>query len=118
MSKLDIGVGDEFPLDESRPQDDRHAGRGRRRHHHGHHHHEYHYGHHHGRHRRHRPGGLAMLLVIAGLIALIVEHKLTAEMAYAMIGLGAVLLLATFALHALWHRRHHRGMHMPPSQAV
>jgi hypothetical protein len=113
MSKLDIGVGDEFPLDESRPQDDRHAERGHRRHHHGHLHDHYHQ-----RHRRHGFGGLAKLLVIAGLIALIVEHRLSAGMAFGMIGVGAALLLATFALRALWHWRHHRGMHTPPSQAV
>lgn len=114
MSKLDIGVGDEFPLDESRPQDERHVGRG---HHHGHRRGR-HYGHHNRHLRRRGFVGLAKLLVIAGLIALIVEHKLSAGMASGLVGLGAALLLATFTLHALWHRRHHCAVHTPPTQAL
>jgi hypothetical protein len=99
MSKVDIGVGDEFPLDEPRDQ-----GRRERqgRHRHGHHH--YH-GHHRGRHGVSR---LALLLVIAGVVALIVEHRLTADMAYGMIGLGASLLVLAALLHAVLHWRHHR----------
>lgn len=108
MSKVDIGVGDEFPLDEPRNGE----GRGRHgrhrhghRHHHGHHHHHGHRGHRRGRHGLSR---LALLLVIAGVVALIVEHRLTADMAYGMIGLGAALLVLTTLLRAVFHWRHHR----------
>jgi hypothetical protein len=99
MSKLDIGVGDEFPLDE--PHND--GGRERHgRHRHGHHHH---HGHRHGRHGISR---LALLLVVAGVVALIVEHRLTTDMAYGMIGLGAGLLILSVLLRAVFHWRHHR----------
>jgi len=101
MSKLDIGVGDEFPLDES--ADHGH----RRRHHgrHGHHRHHMHRGHHHNHHHRpHVLGRIATLLLIAGLAALIVEHRLPAEAAYGMIGLG----IAGIATMAVLHWRHHR----------
>ena len=105
MSKIDVGVGDEFPLDE--PRDDRRALREEhgahrwRHHHHGHHHH-------HGRRHHHGFGRLAFLLVIAGTVALIVEHQLTREIAFAMIGAGVGLWVLMFALHALWHWRHRR----------
>jgi hypothetical protein len=97
MSKIDVGVGDEFPLDESR--DDC---RGFREEHRRWHHH------HHGRHRGHGFGRLAFLLVIAGTVALIVEHQLTRTVALGMIGTGVGLWVLMFVLHALWHRRHHR----------
>ena len=118
MSKLDVGVGDEFPLDEG-GSDDRHAWKqeykGRRRamrgHRHGHHHHGYHHGH-----RHHGFGRLAILLVIGGLTALIVNHQLTAPIAYGMIGAGAGLLALMFLVHAIWHWRH-RGPHNPSQVA-
>ena len=104
MSKIGIGVGDEFPLDESRPQQDRHAWKHKRarhwRHHHGHHHH----GHHH--HRRHGFGRLAFLLVVAGIVALIVQHQITRDVALGMIGAGVGLMVIMSVLRALWHRRH------------
>lgn len=102
MSKVDIGVGDEFPLDE--PHND---GRRERhgRHRHGHHHHGHYHGHHRGRHGVSR---LAVLLVVAGVVALIVEHRLTTDMAYGMIGLGAGLLILTTLLRLVFHWRHHR----------
>jgi hypothetical protein len=99
MSKIDIGVGDEFPLDESRPEQGRHTWkqeRGR------------HWRHHHGHHRHHGFGRLAFLLVIAGTVALILEHQLTREVALGMIGAGVGLMALMFVLHALWHWRHHR----------
>ncbi|HWU55248.1 MAG TPA: hypothetical protein VN175_07070 [Rhizomicrobium sp.] len=107
MSKIDVGVGDEFPLDESRPEEGRHAWKAERRarhwrHHHGHHHH----GHRH--HRRHGVGRLAFLLVVAGIVALIVEHQLTRNVALGMIGAGVGLMALMFVFHALWHWRHHR----------
>ncbi|MEO8301646.1 MAG: hypothetical protein ABI608_07630 [Rhizomicrobium sp.] len=102
MSKLDIGVGDEFPLDES--ADHRHKGGHRGRH--GNHHHHMHHGHHHNHHHRpHVLGRIAILLLIAGLAALIVEHRLPVEAAYGMIGLGTLGIVTMAALH--W-RRHHR----------
>lgn len=103
MSKIDIGVGDEFPLDEGRPQDDRHARRGYRhhRHHgpHGHHHH-----HHHRRH--HGFGKLGFLLMAAGIVALIVNHQLTAPIAYGMIAAGGGLWALMVLVHLIWHWRH------------
>ena len=50
MSKFDIGVGEDFPLDEGQPQDDCGGHRGRHHRHHHHEHHHDHEGHHHGRH--------------------------------------------------------------------
>jgi hypothetical protein len=128
MSKLDVGVGDEFPLDEG-DGDDRHAWkedyRARRRawreHRHGHHHmhghHHHHHGHRWGRRGRHF-GGLPMLLILGGLAALFFTHQLTAPIAYGMIGVGAGLLVLMFAGHAIWHWRHRRGFHNTPSEAA
>jgi hypothetical protein len=102
MSKLDIGVGDEFPLDESADHG-RRGHRGRHGHHHRHGHHGHHHSHHH--HRPHGLGRIATLLVIAGLAALVVEHKLPAEAAYGMIALGLAGIVTMIALH----RRHHHA---------
>jgi len=99
MSKLDIGVGDEFPLDEGR-NEPRH---GRHRHFHRHHMHN---GHHHHHHRGRGLARLAVLLIVAGLAALIVEHKLPAEAAYGMIALGVAGIITMIALHRRHHRRH------------
>jgi hypothetical protein len=101
MSKLDIGVGDEFPLNESADHGHERGHRGR----HGHHHHRHHMhrGGHHHHHRPHVFGRVATLLLIAGLAALIVEHKLPAA-AFGMIGLGIAGVVTMAALH--WrHRR-------------
>jgi hypothetical protein len=38
-----------------------------------------------------------------------VEHRLTADMAYGMIGLGVALLALTTLLRAVFHWRHHRA---------
>ena len=103
MSKLDIGVGDEFPLQEGGNGRQGHRGghRARRgRNHPGHH---MHHGHHH--HRPHIMGRLATLLLIAGLAALIVEHRLPVEAAYGMVGLGIVGVATMAALHWRRHRR-------------
>jgi hypothetical protein len=51
---------------------------------------------------------LALLLVVAGVVGLIVEHRLTADMAYGMIGLGAGLLILATLLRAVFHWRYHR----------
>jgi hypothetical protein len=98
MSKLDIGVGDEFPLDEGSAE----RGRGR----HGRHGHRHDHHMHHGHHRHHGFGRFATLLVIAGLAALIVEHRLPAEAAYGMIALGLAAIVLMFARHWRHHRRH------------
>jgi hypothetical protein len=37
-----------------------------------------------------------------------VEHRLTTDMAYGMIGLGAALLILTALLRAVFHWRYHR----------
>jgi hypothetical protein len=80
---------------------------------HGHHHHGYRrHNHPHGHHGFSR---LAFLLVIAGLVALIAEHRLTAEMAYGMIGLGAGLLVLMVLLRVFFHWRHHRRFHRQAS---
>jgi hypothetical protein len=102
MSKLDIGVGDEFPLDEG--SEERRGRQDRHGRHHAHHHHM-HRGHHH-HHRGHGIGRFAILLVIAGLAALIVEHKLPAEAAYGMIAAGLAVIAILFAAHWRHHRRH------------
>lgn len=102
MSKLDINVGDEFPLDEGRGGGPR--GRHHRHHHHGHHHSHGHH-HHRGHRRRGGTGRVAALLVIAGLAALILEHRLPAEAAWGLIGLGFALVIARAALHWRFHRR-------------
>lgn len=99
MSKLDIGVGSEFPLDESAD----HGHRGRHRGWHGRHRHHMHHGHHH--HRPHGFGRIATLLLIAGLAALIVEHRIPAQAAYGMIGLGIAGVVTMAALHWRHHRR-------------
>ena len=98
MSKLDIGVGDEFPLDEGR--DEPRHGRHRHGRHHFRHHHMQHGRHHH---RGHGFARFATLLIVAGLAALIVEHRLPAEVAYGMIAAGMAGIVITIALH----RRHH-----------
>ena len=97
MSKLNVGIGEEFPLDEAAPPDRHHGHCGHR---HGWRHHHMHR--HHGHHRGFWP--LPMLLLIAGFAALIVQHKLPVEAAYGLIALGAVLL----AIKIVWHWRHHR----------
>ena len=103
MSKLNVGVGEEFPLDEAanpEEHDHRCGPRGRWRHHHMHHHH-------HGHHRRF--WRLPFLLLAIGLVALIVQHKLPVEAAYGLIALGAAL----FAIKLIWHWREHRRMVSP-----
>lgn len=107
MSKLNVGVGEEFPLDEAQGPDrhhHRHCGHGRWRHHHMHHH-----GHGHHPHGHRRFWRLSILLLGIGLVALIVQHKLPVEMAYGLIALGAVLM----AVRLIWHWREHRRMVSP-----
>ena len=106
MSKLNVGVGEEFPLDEAQSPDrhnDRHCGHGRWRHHHMHHHHG------HGHHGHRRFWRLPFLLLAIGLVALIVQNKLPVEAAYGLIALGAVLM----AVKLIGHWREHRRMVSP-----
>lgn len=108
MSKLDVGVGDDFPLDETPEQRGGH-GRHHRRHRHMHEHMHRLHGHHHGHHRRHFGlGRFALLLVAAGLVALIVNHQLTAAMAFGLVGTGAGLLVLAVLARVFLHRRFHR----------
>ena len=74
MSKYDIGVGDDFPLEDGRlnesDQQDGcggHHGRHHRHHHHRGHHHGHHHAHHyhdHGDHHRDRMAVMAMLFAL------------------------------------------------------
>jgi hypothetical protein len=84
MSKLDVGGGDEYPLDAESPQNNLDA-----RHH----------WHHHGLLR------LPMLLIVGGLAVLIVAGKIPVTAAYGMIALGAALILALVFFRARHIRR-------------
>ena len=88
MSKLDVGVGDEFPLDAESPQSNFEAR-----------HHWRHHAHHHGLLR------LPMFLIVGGLAVLIVAGKIPVTAAYGMIALGAALILALFFFRARHIRR-------------
>jgi hypothetical protein len=99
MSKLDVGVGDEFPLDEdnSRP-------------HHGHRHHghrRFFRGHHHPHRHHHHFRALPLLLILGGVAALIVAGKISALTASAMIGLGLLLLAVMIFSGVRRFRRFH-----------
>jgi hypothetical protein len=98
MSKLNIGVGDEFPLDETS------AGERARRHHHHHH------GHHHHGHFRHR-GMLHLPLIVAvGVVAAMIgAGKISLPATHVILAAAAVVallsLLARFWAHHRWHRK-------------
>ena len=94
MTKFDVAVGDEFPLNEA-SADDRHE---RGRHRHGHHrHHGHFHGHQHRRHGFHVIAHLAKFAVLAGLIALLMAGNIPATAAYGMIAAGvAVMLVLAF----------------------
>ena len=97
MSKLDIGVGDEFPLDEGQPEHHRH-GRGR----HAHHHHR------HGRHgHRHGPLHLPLFLAVAGIAALIGAGKIPTLATDVILALAVVAVLVAVVLHYWFHRCWH-----------
>jgi hypothetical protein len=98
MSKLDVGVGDEFPLDAESPQNNFEA-----RHHWRHHGHQ-HLGHHAHQHH-HGLLRLPMLLIVGGLAVLIVAGKIPVTAAYGMIALGAALILALVFFRARHIRR-------------
>ena len=67
MSKYDIGVGDDFPLEDG-PLDENNEQEGCRgrhgRHHRHHHHHGHHHSHHHAHHHRDRMAVMAMLFAL------------------------------------------------------
>jgi hypothetical protein len=101
MSKLDVGVGDEFPLDATQNDFDNHHG-GRHRHHrYGHHHH-----HHHG-HHRHGFLHLPLFLAVAGIAALIGAGKIPATVAHAIEIVAIAAVLLAVAVHLWLHRRWH-----------
>jgi hypothetical protein len=105
MSKLDIGVGDEFPLDEPRNNTEGRRGERHWHHRHGHHHHRRGpHGHHH--HRHHGFGKLGFLLMAAGIVALIVNHQLTAPIAWGLVAVGGGLWAVMVLIHLVWHWRH------------
>jgi hypothetical protein len=113
MSKFEPQVGDDFPL-ETGPLDEslnpRSERRGRHRHHHRMHRHGHRYNSHHHQRGGFGLGRFALLLVAAGIVALIVNHQMTAAMAYGLIGTGACLLVLMIAVRVIWHRRFHRRM--------
>ena len=100
MSKLDIGVGDEFPLDEGQPEHHRH-GRGR----HAHHHHRH--DRHRHRHGRHGLLHLPLFLAVAAIAALIGAGKIPTLATDVILALAAAAVLAALALHYWFHRRWH-----------
>ena len=103
MTKLDVEVGEDFPLNEGRPH-------GQRRHHHAFHRAHEHRFHRHARHHHRGGARLALLLILGGLTALIVEHRLTPGIAYGMIGLGAALLVLGAVARGIFHWRFHRAL--------
>jgi hypothetical protein len=106
MSKLDIGVGDEFPLEEGQPEErgpGRHQGRGRHRHRHGRH---GHHGHHHFRHGRRGLLHLPLFLGVAAIAALIGAGKIPVPATHVILALAGVAILLALIAHFVHHRRH------------
>ena len=101
MSKLDVGVGDEFPLDEDKSESRPHRG-----HRHGRHRHRFHG---HGHHHRHHFHALPLLLILGGVAALVAAGKISASTAYAMIGLGVLFLVGLVFARVRHFRRHTQG---------
>ena len=105
MSKLDIGVGDEFPLETAQPEEHR-RGRGRHRRRHGHHH-----GHHQPHFHRHGRRGLLHLplfLAVAAVAALIGASKIPAPATDVILALAGIAVLLAVIAHFVHHRRWHR----------
>jgi hypothetical protein len=115
MSKLDIGVGEEFPLDEGAPEKGRHAWkhhyRAERRAHrrHGHHHHHGHYHHHGWRGLLHLP----LFLAVAAIAALIGAGKIPPLASEVIAAVAAVLVLLAILAH-FWHHRRWHADHRTP----
>lgn len=101
MSKLDIAVGDEFPLETAQPEE---HGRGRGRHRRHRHHHGHHHFHHHGRRGLLR---LPLFLGIVAIAALIGAGKIPVPAAHAMLALAGIVLLLAVIAHFVHHRRWH-----------
>lgn len=102
MSKLDIGVGDEFPLEEG-PPEERGRGRGRHRHRHGRHrHHGHHHFHHRGRGLLHLP----LFLGVAAIAAMIGAGKIPVPATDVILALAGVAILLAVIAHFVHHRRH------------
>lgn len=102
MSKLNIGVGDEFPLDESPAREHRH---GRRRRHHRHHIHHHFHPHHH---RRHGFAHVPLLILAVAIAAAIGAGKIPPFAGHpVLIAVGAAILLMMLArvwMHRRWRR--------------
>jgi hypothetical protein len=103
MSKLDIGVGEEFPLDEGAPDEGRRAWK---HHHRGHRRHRRH---HHGHHHHGRRGllHLPLFLAVAGIAALIGAGKIPPLASEVIAAVAAVLVLLAVLVHFWHHRRRH-----------
>ena len=102
MSKLDIGVGDEFPLEEGQPEE-RGRGRGRHRRRHGRH---GHHGHHHSRHGMRGLLHLPLFLGVAVIAAMIGAGKIHAPATDVILALAGVAILLAVIAHFVHHRRH------------
>jgi len=112
MSKINVGVGDEFPLDEGSAREDRHAWkedyraqrRSMRRHRHGFRHHHWH-----GHHQHHHGLLHVPLLIAAAAIAALIGAGKISSFATDII-LAAVVIAVPLAALAHWrlHRLHHR----------
>jgi hypothetical protein len=95
MSKLDIGVGDEFPLEEGQPEGrgpGHHQGRGRRRHRHG------------------RRGLLHLPLIVGVAIvaAMIGAGRIAPFATHAILAVCAIAIVLAVVAHFVHHRRWHR----------
>jgi Flp pilus assembly protein TadB len=113
MSKINIGVGDEFPLDEGPPREDRHAWkedyraqrRFMRRHHHAHRNHHGHGHHYHHRGLLHLP----LLIAVAAVAALIGAGKISTLATNVILGVAVFAVLLAVLAHWRLHRQHHRN---------
>jgi hypothetical protein len=105
MSKLDIGVGEEFPLDEGAPEPGRHAFR------HGHRGHRRHGRHHHSHHHGHAGYGflhLPLIVGVAAIAAMIGAGKIPVLATHVILAVVGVLILLAMIAHFTHHRRWHQ----------
>jgi hypothetical protein len=104
MSKLDIGVGEEFPLQEGEPEPGRqafqHGHRAHRRHGHQHAHHH--------RHARHGLLHLPLIVGVAAIAAMIGAGKIPVLAIHVILAVAGVLILLAVIAHFTHHRRWHR----------
>jgi hypothetical protein len=106
MSKLDIGVGEEFPLDEGAPEPGHHAFRhtfrhGHRRH--SHHHHSHYHGH-----ARYGLLHLPLIVAIAAIATMIGAGKIPVLATHVIMAVAGLLILLAVIAHFIHHRRWHQ----------